>query len=65
MLTYLIRITLNLMRLWLTVNRNIAKLKIMKHHRQNIPMKMIQKRHEQAKLLQFPLEFFKYVSYIG
>ena len=37
-----------------------AKLKMMKHHAQNIPMKVIQKKEKQTKLLYFPISCHKY-----
>ena len=53
MVIYFIRFFLNLMRTKLTIKTHIAKLKIMKHQRQNISMKMIQKTQKKTKLLQF------------
>ena len=49
-----------LMRTQLTIKAHIAKLKMMKHQRQNIPIKMIQKTQKQAKRLQFLILCHKY-----
>ena len=51
---YLIEVICDSMRPYLTIKICIVKLKIMKHKRQNIPMKTIQKTHKQTKRLQFP-----------
>ena len=51
---------LNLMGTILRIKTHITNLKIKKHQEQNTPMKMIQKTHEQAKLLQFPTLCYKY-----
>ena len=38
----------------------IAKLKMMKHQGQNIPMKVIQKKEKQTKPLYFSISCYKY-----
>ena len=52
MVIYLIRLFLDLVRTQLTIKTHIAKLQTMKHERQNISMKVIQKIQKQTKLLQ-------------
>ena len=54
MLIYLIRLFINLIRAELAIKTQIAKLKMTKHQRQNIPMKVIQKTQKQTKHLQLP-----------
>ena len=56
----LVRLFLSLMRNRLTIKTHIAKLKIMKHQGQNIPMKMIQKTQKQTELMQFLTLCHKY-----
>ena len=44
----------------ITIKTHIVKLKMMKHQRANTPMKVIQKKEEQTKLLHFPILCQKY-----
>ena len=60
MVTYLIKLFLNLMTTQLAMKTHIAKLKMMKHLGQNVPMKMIQKIQKQTKLLPFLTLCHKY-----
>ena len=64
MMIWLIRLFLNLMRIQLIIKTHIAKLKIIKHQRQDIPTKMIQKAQKQTKLLHFLTLCHKYYQMI-
>ena len=42
------------------IKTHIAKLKMIKHHGQSIPMKVIQKKEKQKKLLHFQISCYKH-----
>ena len=48
------------LRIRLTIKTHIAKLYMMKHQSQENPMKLIQKKEKQTKLLHFPNSWNKY-----
>lgn len=54
MLIQLIRLVINIMKIELAIKTQKAKMKMMKHHGQNISMKMIQETQKQIKHLQLP-----------
>ena len=54
MLIQLIRLVINIMKIELAIKIQKAKMKMMKHHGQNISMKMIQETQKQIKHLQLP-----------
>ena len=47
-------------KIWLIIKTHMARLKMIKHQRQNIPMKVIQNKEKQTKLLHFPTSWYKF-----